>query len=92
MHLSINKKNLSIFIFLFFLSTTLNINYSDRISDIFKLKKIDINGLNYEEQQNIKDNLNMLQDQNILSITKVQVINILKKYNEFENYKIQIHN
>ena len=90
MHLSINKKKIYLYLFiLIFLSTTLNINYSKRIRDIFKLKKIDIYGLNYEEQQNIKDNLNMLKDQNILSITKVQIINILKKYNEIENYKIQ---
>ena len=90
MHLSINKKKIYLYLFiLIFLSTTLNINYSKRIRDIFKLKKIDIYGLNYEEQQNIKNNLNMFKDQNILSITKVQIINILKKYNEFENYKIQ---
>ena len=90
MHRSINKQKIYLYLFiLLFLSTTLNNNYSKRISDIFKLKKIDIYGLNYEEQQNIRDNINILQNQNILSIKKVQVINILKKYNEFENYKIQ---
>ena len=90
MHRSINKQKIYLYLFiLLFLSTTLNNNYSKRISDIFKLKKIDIYGLNYEEQQNIRDNINILQNQNILSIKKVQVINILKKYNEFENYEIQ---
>ena len=90
MHLLINKKKIYLYLFiLIFLSTTLNINYSKRIRDIFKLKKIDIYGLNYQEKQNIKDSLNILQDRNIFSITKVQVINIIKKYNEFENYEIQ---
>ena len=43
MHLSINKKKIYLYLFiLIFLSTTLNINHSKRIRDIFKLKKIDI--------------------------------------------------
>ena len=34
-------------------------------------------------------NLNIFKDQNILLINKIQIINILKKYKKFENYKIQ---
>ena len=90
MHLSINKKKIYFYLFiLIFLSTTLNTNHSKSIKDIFKLKKIYISGLNYQEQQKIIDNLNILKDKNILSITKIQLINILEKYNEFENYKIK---
>ena len=90
MHLPINKKKIYLYLFiLIFLSTTLNINHSKSIKNIFKLKKINIYGLNYQEKQNIKDSLNILQDRNIFSITKVQVTNIIKKYNEFENYEIQ---
>ena len=90
MHLPINKKKIYFYLFiLIFLSTTLNINHSKSIKNIFKLKKINIYGLNYQEKQNIKDSLNILQDRNIFSITKVQVTNIIKKYNEFENYEIQ---
>ena len=90
MHLPINKKKIYLYLFiLIFLSTTLNINHIKSIKNIFKLKKINIYGLNYQEKQNIKDSLNILQDRNIFSITKVQVTNIIKKYNEFENYEIQ---
>ena len=90
MHLLISKKKIYLYLFiLIFLSTSLNINYSKRINNVFNLKKINIYGLNYQEKQNIKENLNILKRSKYLFITKAQLINIFKQYNEIENYKVQ---
>ena len=90
MHLLISKKKIYLYLFiLIFLSTSLNINFIKGIKNVFNLKKIEIIGLNYQEKQKIKENLNILKDQNILFITRAQLNNVFKQYNEIENYKVQ---
>ena len=90
MHLLISKKKIYLYLFiLIFLSTSLNINFTKGINNVFNLKKIEIIGLNYQEKKKINENLNILKDQNILFITRAQLINIFKQYNEIENYKVQ---
>ena len=71
------------------LTTTINLNYSESFTKYFRIKKIDVIGLNFDDQIRLKENLNVLKNKNIFFIKNDDLLNILKEYNEFENYKIQ---
>ena len=69
MHLPINKKKIYLYFLIFiFLTTTINTNYSMTISKYFNVKSIDIIGLNFELQNELKQNLNTLKNKNIFLI------------------------
>ena len=90
MHLLINKKKIYFYFLIFVsLTTIINVNYIKSFSKYFDLKTIDIIGINFEDQNRLKKNLNDLKNKNLLFIKNDDLINILKKYNEIETYKIQ---
>ena len=89
MHPPINKKKIYLYFLIFiFLPTTIITNYSMTISKYFNVKSIDIIGLNFELQNELKQNLNTLKNKNIFLIKNDDLLNILQKYNEFEDYKV----
>ena len=89
MHLPINKRKIYLYFLIFiFLTTTINSNYSMTISKYFNVKSIDIIGLNFELQNELKENLNILKNKNIFLIKNDDLLNIIQKYNEFEDYKV----
>ena len=90
MHLLINKKKIYFYLFIFLtLSTLVNINYSKNLSEFFNLKKIEINGLSPEYQNKLGKELMIFENKNIFFINDNELTNIINKYKEFKNYKIQ---
>ncbi len=86
----INKKKIYLYFFIFvFLTTAINTNYSMSFLKYFNVKSIDIIGLNLEDQIRLKENLNILKNKNIFFIKDDELLNVLIKYKEFEDYKIQ---
>ena len=72
-----------------FLTTTINVNYNKSFSKYFNLQTIEIIGLNLDDQNRLKEDLNILKNKNIFFIKSDDLLNILDKNNEFETYKIQ---
>ncbi len=90
MHLLTNKKKIYLYLLIFIsLTTIFNLNHGKSFSKYFDLKSIDIIGLNFEDQNRLKEKLNIIKNKNILFIKEDDLLNILKKFNEFETYKIQ---
>ena len=90
MHQLINKKKIYLYFLIFIsLTTTINTNYSMNFSKYFNVKSIDIIGLNFDDQNGLKENLNILKNKNIFFIKNNDLLKILQKYNEFEDFKIQ---
>ena len=86
----INKKKIYFYFFIFiFLTTAINTNYSKNFLKYLNVKSIDIIGLGFEDQIRLKENLDILKNKNIFLIKNDELLNILQKYNEFEDYKIQ---
>ena len=86
----INKKKIYLYFFIFlFLTTAINTNYSMSFLKYFNVKSIDIIGLNLEDQIRLRENLNILKNKNIFFIKDDELLNVLIKYKEFEDYKIQ---
>ena len=85
-----NKKKIYFYFFIFiFLTTAINTNYSKNFLKYLNVKSIDIIGLDFEDQIRLKKNLDILKNKNIFLIKDDELLNILQKYNEFEDYKIQ---
>ena len=63
MHQLINKKKIYLYFLIFIsLTTTINTNYSMNFSKYFNVKSIDIIGLNFDDQNGLKENLNILKN------------------------------
>ena len=82
---SISKYKLYLYFFFFiFLSSIFNFQIFDNYQNKFSLKKININGLPYNEKKNIQIELNKLKNQNIFSLKKDKVLEKLTNFNFLE--------
>ena len=82
---SISKYKLYLYFFFFiFLSSIFNFQIFDNYQNKFSLKKININGLPYNEKKNIQIELNKLKNQNIFSLKKDKVLEKLTSFNFLE--------
>ena len=86
MHQQISKKIL-IYLFIFFsLVTVNNINLSQM--SFPKIKDIQINGLNENENEQIIKSLKKIENENIFSINKYEIIKIINKNEIIEEFAI----
>ena len=82
---SISKYKLYLYFFFFiFLSSIFNFQILDNYHNKFSLKKININGLPYDEKKNIQVELNKLKNENIFSLKKDKVLEKLTNFNYLE--------
>ena len=82
---SISKYKLYLYFFFFiFLSSIFNFQIFDNYQKKFSLKKININGLAYNEKKNIQIELNKLKNQNIFSLKKDKVLEKLANFKFLE--------
>ena len=82
---SISKYKLYLYFFFFiFLSSIFNFQIFDNYQNKFSLKKININGLPFNEKKNIQIELNKLKNQNIFSLKKDKVLEKLTNFNFLE--------
>ena len=90
MHLSINKKKIYFYLFIFvFLNTIFNFKQISIFSNIFKLKEISINGLNLDEENSLRIDLELFKNQNIFLINKNHMYSILDNLKQIETFKIK---
>ena len=82
---SISKYKLYLYFFFFiFLSSIFNFQIFDNYQNKFSLKKININGLPFNEKKNIQIELNKLKNQNIFSLKKDTVLEKLTNFSFLE--------
>ena len=90
MHLSINKKKIYFYLFTFvFINTLFNINQIGKFSNIFKLEYININGLNLDEENSLRNDLALFKNQNIFLIKNNHIYSILDNLSQIESFKIK---
>ena len=90
MHLSINKKKIYFYLFTFvFINTLFNINQINKFSNIFKLEYININGLNLDEENSLRNDLELFKNQNIFLIKNNHIYSILDDFKQIESFKIK---
>jgi len=90
MHLSINKNKIYFYLFTFvFINTLFNINQINKFSNIFKLEYININGLNLDEENSLRNDLELFKNQNIFLIKKIHIYSILDDLKQIETFKIK---
>ena len=90
MHLSINKKKIYFYLFTFvFINTLFNINQIGKFSNIFKLENININGLNLDEENSLRNDLELFKNQNIFLIKNNHIYSILDDFKQIESFKIK---
>jgi len=90
MHLSINKKKIYFYLFTFvFINTLFNINQISKFSNIFKLEYININGLNVDEKNSLRNDLELFKNQNIFLIKNNHIYSILDNLSQIESFKIK---
>ena len=90
MHLSINKKKIYFYLFTFvFINTLFNINQIGKFSNIFKLENININGLNVDEENSLRNDLELFKNQNIFLIKNNHIYSILDDFKQIESFKIK---
>lgn len=90
MHLSINKKKIYFYLFTFvFINTLFNINQIGKFSNIFKLEYININGLNLDEENSLRNDLELFKNQNIFLIKNNHIYSILDDLKQIESFKIK---
>ncbi len=90
MHLSINKKRIYFYLFIFvFLNTVFNFKQTSNVSNIFKLKDISINGLELDEENSLRNDLELFKNQNIFLIKSNQIYSILDNLKQIETFKIK---
>ena len=90
MHLSINKKKIYFYLFTFvFINTFFNINQIGKFSNIFKLENININGLNLDEENSLRNDLELFKNQNIFLIKNNHIYSILDDFKQIESFKIK---
>ena len=90
MHLSINKNKIYFYLFTFvFINTLFNINQINKFSNIFKLEYININGLSLDEENSLRNDLELFKNQNIFLIKKIHIYSILDDLKQIETFKIK---
>ena len=90
MRLSINKKKIYFYLFIFvFLNTIFNFKQMSKFSNIFKLNEISINGLNLDEEYSLRSDLELFKNQNIFLINNNQMYSILDDLKYIETFKIK---
>ncbi len=87
------KKNKISYIFfyisiLLFLTTLNNKNFTNDISELFKIKQIKIIGVDYNSKKQIYSQLEKFNDKNLISINKKKIIEIINNNAIIENYSI----
>ena len=87
------KKNKLSYIFfyisiLFFLTTLNNKNFTNNISELFKIKQIKITGVDYTSKKQIYAQLEKLNNKNLISINKKKLLEIVNNNEIIENYSI----
>ena len=90
MHLSINRKKIYFYLFTFvFISTLFNSNQLGRLSNIFKLEDINISGLNFDEENSLRNDLDLFKNHNIFLIKNNHIHSILNNFSQIESFKIK---
>lgn len=86
-----NKKKIYVYLaFFLILSTISNYNFSNFFKKKFEIKKINVSGLNHEQNNKIEYKIKKLNYENIFSIDKKQIIEIIENNNLVEKYKVKI--
>ena len=91
MHQLINNKNFRLFVyflFLLFLSTLNNYKLNKSYEDLFKIKSINIYGLENNQKKLILDKLRTFTDKNIFSLDKDKIIEIVETFNFLDEYSV----
>ena len=86
MHQRTSKKITIYFLLFISLCTVSNIELNNK--NFFKIKKINIFGINNIEVSNVKNEINNLNLNNIISLNKNEISNVIDSYSIVENYKI----
>ena len=86
MHQRTSKKIIIYFLLFISLCTVSNIELNKK--NFLKIKKINIFGINNIEVSNVKNEINNLNLNNIISLNKNEISNVIDSYNIVENYKI----
>tara|TARA_B100000609_G_C17169017_1_gene410561 strand:+ start:480 stop:1148 length:669 start_codon:yes stop_codon:yes gene_type:complete len=86
MHQRTSKKIIIYFLLFISLCTVSNIELNNK--NFFKIKKINIFGINNIEVSNVKNEINNLNINNIISLNKNEISNVIDSYSIVENYKI----
>ena len=86
MHQRTSKKIIIYFFLFISLCTVSNIELNKK--NFLKIKKINIFGINNIEVSNVKKEINNLNINNIISLNKNEISNVIDSYSIIENYKI----
>ena len=86
MHQRTSKKIIIYFLLFISLCTVSNIELNNK--NFLKIKKINIFGINNIEVSNVKNEINNLNINNIISLNKNEISNVIDSYSIVENYKI----
>ena len=86
MHQRTSKKIIIYFLLFISLCTVSNIELTNK--NFLKIKKINIFGINNIEVSNVKNEINNLNLNNIISLNKNEISNVINSYSIVENYKI----
>ena len=86
MHQRTSKKIIIYFLLFISLCTVSNIELNKK--NFLKIKKINIFGINNIEVSNVKNEINNLNINNIISLNKNEISNVIDSYSIVENYKI----
>ena len=86
MHQRISKKIIIYFLLFILIGTVNNIELNNQ--NVLKITKINIFGFNDNEVLNIENDLNNLNLNNIFSLNKNKISNVIDSYNIVENYNI----
>ena len=86
---SISKYKLYLYLFFFiFLSSIFNFRFLENYQDKFSLKKININGLPYNEEKIVKNELKNFHNINIFKLSEDKILEKLNKFNFLEKIYI----
>ena len=90
MHQLTSKFKIYLYLFfLIYLSSIINFQLLEIYKDKFKLKKININGLTYEEKKIVENELNSLLNINIFKLNKNNILYKLNEINFLENINVK---
>ena len=86
---SINKYKIYLYLFLLiFLSSIFNFQILEKYKDKFRIKKININGLSYNEKKILEKELNNLKNINIFKLDEEKILEKLYKFNFLEKIHV----
>ena len=90
MHQLTSKFKIYLYLFfLIYLSSIINFQLLEIYKDKFKLKKININGLTYEEKKIVENELNSLLNINKIKLNKNNILYKLNEINFLENINVK---